>query len=30
MHRAGSNLLQVEEYLARVGVGTAPAPASGE
>ena len=30
MQRAGSNLLQVEEYLARVGVGTAPGPAGGE
>lgn len=27
IQRAGSNLLQVEEYLARVGVGTAPGPA---
>jgi ferritin len=30
MQRAGSNLLQVEEYLARVGASTAPSPAADE
>ena len=30
IQRAGSNLLQVEEYLARVGVGTAPRHGGGQ